>query len=113
MENLRERSDIKLITKWFGRWGARMAITKPNFKSIKIFEEELVAVQSDQSYIQMNKPITIGLCVLDISKLTMYKFLYEYLKPKYGQNVNVAYTDTDSFILAIETDDFYNDMKHN
>lgn len=113
MENLRERSDIKLITKWGGRCGARMSIAKPNFKSFKIFDEELVAVQFEQTHILMNKPITVGLCVLEISKLTMYKFLYEYLKPKYGQNVNVAYTDTDSFILAIETNDFYDDIKRN
>lgn len=60
----------------------------------------------------MNKPIIIGMCILDISKVLMYSFLYEYLKPKYGQNVQVAYTDTDSFILEIKTPDVYADIRN-
>lgn len=113
MENLRQRSNIKLINKWGGKSGARMAIAKPNFKTFKIFDENLVAIEFNQTHILMNKPIIIGLCVLEISKITMYAFLYEYLKPKYGENITVAYTDTDSFILAIEVENFYEDMRLN
>lgn len=61
----------------------------------------------------MIKPIIVGMSILDISKVTMYSFLYDFLKPKYGDKCQVAYTDTDSFILDIETDDFYNDMREN
>lgn len=95
------------------KFGARMCIAKPNFKSCKIFDENLVAIEFDQTHILMNKPIIIGLSVLEISKIIMYAFLYEVLKPKFGEKVMVAYTDTDSFILEIETDDFYEFIRTN
>lgn len=60
----------------------------------------------------MNKPIIAGMCVLEISKVLMYSFLYEYLKPKYGQNIQVVYTDTDSFVLEIKTPDVYADIRN-
>lgn len=113
MENLRARIDIKLVNKWGGRCGAGMLIARPNFKKCKIFDEELVAFEMRKTRILMNKPIIVGMCVLDISKLTMYSFLYDFLKPKYGDKCKVAYTDTDSFVLDIETDDFYTDMSEN
>ena len=55
----------------------------------------------------MNKPIYVGQAVLDISKTLMYKFFYDYLQPKYGDQVKLCFTDTDSFIFYVETDDFY------
>lgn len=113
MENLRARVDIKLVNKWEGRCGARMLIARPNFKNCRIFDENLVAIELQRTSILMNKPVIIGTCVLDLSKITMYKFLYEYLKPKYKDKCRVVYTDTDSFILAIETDDFYEDIRNN
>lgn len=113
MENLRLRADIKLVSKWGGRYGARMLIARPNFKRFKIFDEDLAAIELRNTHIKMNKPIIIGMCVLDISKLTMYKFLYEFLKPKYGKKCTLAYIDTDSFILSIQTEDFYSDMREN
>lgn len=113
MENIRLRADIKLVSKWGGRCGARMLIARPNFKQCRIFDEELVAIEMNKTSILMNKPIAIGMCVLDLSKITMYKFLYDFLKPKYGKNCSVAYTDTDSFILCIKTPDFYEDIRNN
>lgn len=111
MENLRLRSDIRLINKWDGQVGGRSLIAQPNFKNCKIFDENLVAIEMHKSHILMNKPIVIGMCVLDISKVLMYKFLYNYLKPKYNQNVQVVYTDTDSFILEIKTGNVYADIR--
>lgn len=61
----------------------------------------------------MNKPIAVGMCILDISKLTMYSFLYDFLKPKYKENITLAYCDTDSFVLDIQTFDFYDDIRNN
>ena len=58
----------------------------------------------------MNKPIYLGLSILEISKLLMYEFWYDYMKPKYGNNVKLCYTDTDSFIMNIKTEDFYKDI---
>lgn len=113
IENLRLRADIKLVNKWGGRCGARMLIARPNFKQCRIFDDELVAIEMKKNYILMNKPIAIGMCVLDLSKVIMYKFLYDFLKPKYKENCRVAYTDTDSFILSIKTPDFYEDIRNN
>lgn len=113
MENVRERVDMKLLNKWDTKFGVRMNIAKPNYKRCIIFDEELVVVELKKTSVLMNKPIAVGMSILDISKLTMYGFLYDFLKPKYGEKVRVAYTDTDSFILAIETEDFYKEMRDN
>ena len=65
--------------------------------------------------VKMNKPIYLGLSILEISKTLMYEFWYDYFKPKYGDNVKLCYMDTDSFIMHIKTKDFYegiaNDVK--
>lgn len=113
MENLRSRVDIKLVNKWTGRSGAAMLIARPNFKKCRIFDEELVAIEMQKSSILMNKPIAVGMSILDISKLTMYSFLYDFLKPKYNKNITLSYVDTDSFVLDIQTYDFYEDMRDN
>ena len=59
----------------------------------------------------MNKPIAIGFCILDLSKYLMYDFHYNVMKKKYGNNCEVLYTDTDSLIYNIQTDDLYDDFK--
>ena len=58
----------------------------------------------------MNKPIYLGLSILEISKILMYGFWYDYMKPKYNDNVKLCYMDTDSFIMNIKTNDFYEDI---
>ena len=58
----------------------------------------------------MNKPVYLGLSVLEISKTLMYGFWYDYMKPKYSDNVKLCYMDTDSFIMHIKTEDFYKDI---
>ena len=58
----------------------------------------------------MNKPISLGLSILEISKTLMYEFWYDYMKPKYNNNVKLCYMDTDSFIMNIKTNDFYEDI---
>ena len=58
----------------------------------------------------MNKPIYLGLSKLEISKTLMYEFWYDYMKPKYNDNVKLCYMDTDSLIINIKTDDFYEDI---
>ena len=60
----------------------------------------------------MNKPIYLGQAILDISKTLMYEFWYNYIKPKYGDNARLCYTDTDSFIIYTETEDFYKDISN-
>ena len=60
--------------------------------------------------VKMNKPIYLGLSLLEISKTLMYQFWYDYMKPKYNDNVKLCYMDTDSFIMNIKTNDFYKDI---
>ena len=64
----------------------------------------------NKTKVKMNKPIYLGLSILDISKRLMYEFWYDYMKPKYNDNVKLCYMDTDSFIMNIKTNDFYKDI---
>ena len=62
--------------------------------------------------IKMNKPIYLGLSILEISKILMYEFWNDYMKPKYNYNVELCYMDTDSFVMNIKANDFYKDISH-
>ena len=64
----------------------------------------------NKTRVKMNKPIYLGLLILDISKILMYEFWYDYMKPKYGNRVKLCYMDTDGFIMSIKTNDFYKDI---
>ena len=86
-------------------------IKEPNFEHIHEISDKQVLVLSKSIKTKFNKPIYLEACILETSKLDMYKFWYDCLKIKYGDNVNLLYTDTDSFILEIFTDDVYEDMK--
>lgn len=110
MENVRAHVDIKLKNQWQGRNGARKLIAQPNFKRWTIFDKDLVAIHLHKTKITMDKPISIGMTVLELSKVLMYDFFYNYLKPKYEENIELLYTDTDSFILNVFTDCFYTDI---
>ena len=68
-----------------------------------------MAIEMKKTKVYMNKPVYIGQAVLDISKILMYEFWYDYLKPKYCDNIKLCYMDTDSFIIHIQTEDFYKD----
>lgn len=111
MENVRARKSIFLRTKWDGQHGVRRLIAKPNFKRRVIFGEDLVAVEMNPISIFMDKPIAVGMAILDLSKIVMYDYYYNFLKPEYGEKIALAYTDTDSFVIHVQTDDFYTEMK--
>ena len=55
----------------------------------------------------MNKPVYLGLSILELSKILTYEFLYDFVKPKYSKKVRLCYMDTDSFVLYIKTDNIY------
>ena len=63
-----------------------------------------------KTQILMNKPVYLGLSILDLSKTVIYEFWYDYVKPKYGENAKLCYMDTDSFIVHVKTDDIYKDI---
>lgn len=110
MEDMRGRTIIKLKTKWEGRYGVRKLVAQPNFKRWTSFGNDLVAIHMQKTIIQMCKPISVGMTVLELSKVLMYDFYYNFIKPKYGSSVEMVYTDTDSFVLNVKTDSFYTDM---
>ena len=106
MENLRKRVSIELV-KDADR--AEKLTMKPNFVDLKIFDEFLIAIKMKKTRDVMNKPIFAGMTILDLSKLLMFNFHYEYVKKKW-KNVSVLYTDTDSLVLEIESEDFFADI---
>lgn len=97
MENLRNHRDIKLVTTWKGPFGAAALIAKPNFRSVTVFDENLIAIEMNKTCIRYNRPIYVGMCILDISKRLMYDYHYNYFS-KIIQNTKVLYIDTDSLI---------------
>ena len=62
--------------------------------------------------VKMTKPLYLGMSILDISKILMYEFWYDYISPKYGDKAKLYYTDTDSFIICIKTEDFFKDISN-
>ena len=104
---MRKHRDIKLVTTDKRR---NRLVPEPNYYTIKCFPENLVATEMKKTKIKINKPIYLGLSILEISKILMYEFWYDYIKPRYGDNVKLCYMDTDSFIMHIKTEDFYNDI---
>lgn len=111
MENVRDRVDVKIPTKWEGRYGCANLIADPTFKRRLIFNEDCVVVEMKRTNILMDKPISIGVAILDISKIWMYDFHYDFIKKTCGSDAILAYTDTDSFIYEMK-DDFYVSVKH-
>ncbi|XP_026826253.1 uncharacterized protein LOC113562126 [Ooceraea biroi] len=112
MENVRNHMDVKLVTKWNGRYGAEALIAKPNFHSRSVFSENLVAIELRKLQVKFNKPIYVGMCILDIYKTCLYEFHHEYMVPLYREKCKIMYTDMDSLIYHIECDDVYEQMKH-
>ena len=76
----------------------------------KHFSENLLAIEMKKTKVKMIKPVYLGQAILDISKTLMYEFWYNYIERKYGDNARLCYVDTDSFIIHIETEDFYKDI---
>ena len=107
MENIRKRSNIYLETDpdHFLRQTA-----KPTFVSCKIFHENLVAIHMKKSFLKLDKSSYVGMCILDLSKVLMYDFHYNFIKAKYGDKAKLLFTDTDSLCYHILTDDVYEDL---
>ena len=105
MENIRMHRDIQLVTTDKTR---SKLVSEPNYHTINLISEDLSIIEMKK--VKMNKRIYLGLSILEISKTLMYKFWYDYMKPKYNNNVKLCYMDTDSFIMNIKTNDFYKDI---
>ena len=107
MENIRKHRDIKLVTTDKKR---NKLVSEPNYRTIYYIAEDLSIIEMNKRKVKMHKPIYLGLSILDISKILMYEFWYDYIKPKYNDKVKLCYMGTDSFIMSIKTNDFYKDI---
>ena len=85
-------------------------VIKPNFKSGVLFGENLMGCEMGKIKVVMNKPVYLSQAILDLSKIIMYEFHYDYMIPKYGDRLKLCYMDTDSIVYHIRTEDFYADI---
>ena len=109
MENVRNHRHIRLVNNDNKR--SKLA-SEPNYNSTKYISEDLLIMEMNKSEVYMNKPLYLGQAILDHSKILMYKFWCDYLQTMYNDKVELCYMDTDSFIIYVETDDFYKDISN-
>ena len=108
MENFRKHRDIKLVKSDKKR---NKLVSEPYFHTMKLIDNNLTIIEIKKVKVKMNKPIYLGLSIRDISKITtMYEFWYDYVKIKYEDKAQLCYMDTDSFVVNIQTKDFYKDI---
>ena len=108
MENIRRHHNIKLVN---NKEAYLKSVMRPNFKSGTLLGPDLMGCEMSKIKVVMNKPVYLGQAILDLSKLIMYEFHYDYILPKYkGRDLKLCYMDADSFVYSIETEDFYKDI---
>ena len=106
IENIRKRQNIVLVD---DRAKALKLSSRPNFDRATLFDPNLVAIHMKKTEVYFNKPIYVGQAILDLSKTLMYDFHYNYIQEKFPR-ANLLFTDTDSLMYKIRTDDFYEDI---
>ena len=97
MENVRNHEDIKLVTTDERR---NKLVSEPNYHTTKQFSENLLAIEMKKTKVKMNKPVYLGMSILNISKTLMYEFWYDYIKPKYKEQAKLCYMVNDSSLLT-------------
>ena len=109
MENIRKHRDIKIVT-----WDKKRnkLVSEPNYHTMNYISEDLSIIEMNKTKVKMNKPMYLGLSILDISEVLMYEFWYDYMKLKYKNKVKLCYMDTNSLIMNIKTNDFYKDISY-
>ena len=105
MENLRKRISVKLVN---NAKDYVQCISKLSFVSQKIFSKDFVAIHEIKPALILKKPIYVGFSILDLRKLLMYEFHYKYIKSKF--DAKLLFTDTDSLVYEIKTEDVYEDF---
>ena len=99
MENVKKHRYIKLVTKERRR---NYLVSESNYHTKKFFKENPIAIEMRKSQILMNKPVYLGLSILDLSKTVMHEFWHDYVKPTFGENENLCYMNTDSVIVHVK-----------
>ena len=104
MENLRNRINVKLVNnkKDYLKWAS-----KPSYMSHKILDNDLLAIPKNKVTITFNKHAYVGMCILELSKVLMYEFHFDYIENKYDNNTRLLFTDPDSLMCEIKTEDIY------
>ena len=104
MENLHKQVDIRLLT---NEKKLDKLTSKPTYVSSKIFNENLMAVHKVKETLTLNRPAYLGMCILDLSKMLMYNFHYNYVRKKKNNRAILLFTDTDSLTYEIKAEDVY------
>ena len=112
MENLRNRVDVKIVREWEND-KIRKLLSSPSFDRFTIFGNDMAGIHMHKTKLVLNKPVYTGMTILENSKILMYDFFYNQMKARYGHKCGLVYTDTDSLILDIQTEDVYKDMQEN
>ena len=107
MENVRKHRIIKLVNNDKKR---NKLVSEPNYHTKKWFPENLLAIEMKKTSVKMNKPIYLGVAILSLSKILMYDYCYNEMKPNYEDRIRLCYVDTDSFIMHVKTEDFHKDI---
>ena len=108
IENVRKHRDIELVATDKRR---NQLASEPNYHTTKYFLKNVMAIEmKNKTKVKMNKPIYLGMSILDIIETLMYEFWYDYIKPKYQDRAKLCYMDTDSFVIHIIAEDFYKDI---
>ena len=110
IENLRKWINIRLVNnkKDFLKW-----TSKPSYMSLKLFDNDLVAIRKGRVTLTLNKHVHIGMCILELSKVWMQEIHYDYIKNKYENNSRPLFTDDDSLLYEIKTKYIYEDFSSN
>ena len=101
--------DIKLVTTEKRRI---KLVSEPNYHITKQFSKNLLPIEMKKAKVKMNKPLCLGMSILDITETLMYEFWYDYVKPKYSDKAKLCYMDTDCFVINIFTEDFFEDINY-
>ena len=109
MENVRKHRDIKLVTTEKRRI---KLVSEPNYHTTKQFSENLIAIEMKNAKVKMNKPLYLGMSILEISKTLMYEFWYDCLKSKYNDKAKLCYIDTDNVVVNIFTEGVFEDINN-
>ena len=107
MENVRSRIDMKLVT---NEKNYSKSTSKPGYMPHKIFDNYLFVICKSKVTLTFSKPVNVGICILDFSKVLMYKFHYDCIKNKYDNSSRLLFTGTDSLTYELKTKDVYEDF---
>ena len=108
MENVRSHMDFELVD---NITRLEKCLNSPTMKHRHPINDNLIGSEKIKSVVNLNKPIYVGMDILDLSNLHMYKFYYDVLQPIHGERIKLAHADTDNFVIHLEKEDLYKDLQ--